>query len=178
MLSIETVNKTSWYRRYLSGIIVSFLLLASGEVRAEELQLKVEPEKLNLAGTKGSKIQRTLILTANRAIAPDNLEISFRDLYRTDEIAVFPAAAQRNLNAKQNSNLEYKIPLEFDLEQTSSKGEFSGQIVLRYQQQAEIVEVINLPVTTKIKSNWHLPLLCLLVGNSNWDGTFLVSLER
>ena len=50
--------------------VVSLLLFAS-LVKAETIQLEVEPEKLTIAGTNRDKIKRTLVLTSDRPIALD-----------------------------------------------------------------------------------------------------------
>ncbi len=161
------INYSRVYKNSVLVAIAGLLLFAPVEVKGQEsLELRVEPEKLTIAGTSGEKIRRTLTITVNQAIAPDNLEISFRDLYSTDELEVFPAAAQTaNIQADQKSSLEYKIPLEFDLQESSSKGQFSGNMILRYQQQAgEIATVIRVPITTKIKSKSIFPFLTILLG--------------
>lgn len=160
------MNYTNFYRNPSLLVFIGWLWFASPEVKAQEnIQLEVEPENITIAGTHGDKIERTLIVTANRAISSDNLEISFRDLYRIDGIAVFPTKAQTaNLQTKQNSKLEYQIPLEFNLRQTSSKGEFFGEMVLRYQQPAGQVTEVVLPIIIKVKSNWYLPFWSILLG--------------
>ncbi len=161
------------YNTFLSIVIVATLLLAPIEVNAQEsIQLRVYPQSLKIAGTKGQKITRILTITANRAIDPQALQISFRDLYRTDEWAIFPIKAQKaNSQAAQISKFEYQLPLEFDLGQSYSMGEFSGQIVLRYEQPGEnSPEEIILPITTKIKSNWFLPLLIIFIGTGIGTG--------
>ena len=151
----------------LTLIIVLLLLLIPLKVQAQEnIELHIHPQSLKIAGTKGQKITRVLTITANRAIDSQDLQISFRDLYRTDELAIFPVTAQKaNNQAAQISKFEYQIPLEFDLQQSSSMGEFSGDIVLQYPQQGEnSPEEILLPITTKIKSNWFLPFLIIALG--------------
>lgn len=161
------MNHTQFYKTSIPLAIVGLLWFSPVKVEAQEnTQLTIEPDRLIIAGTENQKIRRTLTLTADRAIALDNLEISFRDLYRTDELEVFPAEAQvAELQGDRQGKLEYKIPLEFDLQQSYGQGEFSGNIILRYQQSAgNIVEVITLPVIAKIKSNWYLPFLTLLLG--------------
>ena len=155
----------------IAGLLL--LLLAPIEVKAQEnIQLQVYPKKLTIAGTRGQKIERTVTITANRAIAPQDLQISFRDLYRTDELEIFPIRAQRaDTQAAQVSEFEYQLPLEFDLQQSSSLGEFSGEIVLRYQQEGENrPEEILLPITTKIKTHWFLPLLSIAIGTGIGTG--------
>ena len=136
-------------------------------VKAQEIQLEVEPEKLTIAGTNRDKIKRTLFLIANKPISPSNLEISFRELNPVnDEGTFFPSTAQTAvLQAEQSSELEYQIPLEFDLSQSTSKGEFFGNIVLRYRQNLEnTTQVILFPVTVRIRSSWYLPLLTIVLG--------------
>ena len=110
---------------------IAILLLASS-AKAQEMQLKVEPEKLTIVGTNKDKIKRTLVLTSDKLISRDRLQISFRDLYRADdEQTIFPYAAQiANLTGDWDSELEYKIPLEFDLSQSTSRGEFFGNTKL------------------------------------------------
>lgn len=154
------------YRNSLT-IAIAGLLLSTSYVKAQDLQLDVEPEKLTIAGTNRDKIKRTLVLAAEQPISPASLKISFRDLYRAnDEKTIFPSTAQTiKLQGDQNSELEYKIPIEFDLRQSTSKGEFFGNVVLRYQQASgNTTQVIVFPVTIKIKSNWYLPLLTIVFG--------------
>ncbi|WP_019505717.1 hypothetical protein [Pleurocapsa sp. PCC 7319] len=154
-------------------LIVGLVLFAPLEVKAQEsIQLQVYPKTLKIAGTRQQKIERTLTITANKPLNPQDLQISFRDLYRTDELEIFPVIAQKaKQNIAQNSQFEYQLPLEFDLQQSSSMGEFSGEIVLRYQPQGEnIPQEILLPITTKIKSNWWLPLLCIVLGTGIGTG--------
>ena len=154
-------------------LIVGLVLLAPLEVKAQEnIQLQVYPKTLKIAGTGQQKIERTLTITANKPLNPQDLQISFRDLYRTDELEIFPVIAQKaKQDVAQNSQFEYQLPLEFDLQQSSSMGEFSGEIVLRYQPQGEnIPQEILLPITTKIKSNWWLPLLCIVLGTGIGTG--------
>ena len=167
------VKYTRIHINFLSVAIAGLLLLAPIEVKAQEnTQLQVYPKQLTIAGTRGQKIERTVTITANRAIAPQDLQISFRDLYRTDELEIFPIRAQRaDTQAAQVSEFEYQLPLEFDLQQSSSLGEFSGEIVLRYQQEGENrSEEILLPITTKIKSHWFLPLLSIAIGTGIGTG--------
>ncbi len=154
-------------------LIAGLLLLAPIKVKAKEnIQLQVHPQTLKIAGTRGQKIERTLTITANRAIAPQDLQISFQDLYRTDELEIFPVIAQKaGKNSAQSSKFEYQLPLEFDLQQSSSMGEFSGKILLRYQQEGKnSPEEILLPITTKIKSHWLLPLLTIALGTGIGTG--------
>ena len=89
-------------------------------------------------------------------------------MYRTDDqLKVFPTIAQTaDLSTEQTNKYEYKIPLEFDLQQANAKGEFAGKIVLSYQIDENNREVINLPFTTKIKSGWPLPLIFILLGTA------------
>ena len=147
---------------------IASLLLFASPVRAQDsLQLEVEPEKLTIAGTNKDKIKRTLVLTSNKPISGDRLQISFRDLYRaSDEKTVFSSTAQTaKLIADRDSELEYKIPLEFDLSQSTSRGEFFGNVVLRYQQDAAgNTQTIIFPITVKIRNNWFFPLLTIVLG--------------
>ena len=155
------------YRNSLIIAIASLLWFAPFAEAQEGVQLKVEPEKLTIAGTSKNKIRRTLVVTSNEPISPESLQISFRDLYSTNDAkTVFPKAAQIvESPAQQNNQLEYEIPLEFDLDKSSNKGEFFGNIVLRYRQNAiDTTQVIVFPVTVKIKSNWYLPLLTIALG--------------
>ena len=161
------------FNRFLPVLSAGALLLAPFKVKAQEsIQLRVYPQSLKIAGTKGQKITRILTITANSELEPQALQISFRDLYRTDELAIFPVRAQQAHNqTAQISKFEEQLPLEFDLQQSSSMGEFSGNIVLRYQQQgANTPEEILLPITIKIKSHWFLPLLMIALGTGIGTG--------
>ena len=160
------MNYSRFYRNPLILAIATLLLFASF-VKAQEIQLKVEPEKLTIAGTNRDKIKRTLFLTANKPISPANLKISFRELNPVnDEGTFFPNTAQTAVSqAEQSSELEYLVPLEFDLSQSTSKGEFFGNIVVRYRQNlGNTTQVILFPVTVKIRSSWYLPLLTIVFG--------------
>lgn len=163
-----SIKKNQLYKNSLIVAIASFLVLIAIEAKSQEnRQIIVEPEQLTIAGKGDQKITRTITLTSDEAINPEKIEISFRDLYRTDNLKIFPKIAQSEVReAKENNNLEYQIPLVFDLGQANSKGEFSGKIVLHYYTNENNVEVINLPITTKIKSDWQFPLLSILLGSA------------
>lgn len=109
-----SINKNQLYKNSLIVAIASFLVFIAIEAKCQEnRQITVEPEQLTIAGKGDRKITRIITLTADRAIDPEKLKISFRDLYRTDEHKIFPAIAQSEVReAQENNQLEYQKPVE------------------------------------------------------------------
>lgn len=146
------------------GFIVPVLWLVSSTTANAQTKVSIEPEDLNIAGTRFSsaKIYRQIFITSNEPIS--NLQVSARSLYRTDGLAVFPKSAIK-IQASEKQTNSTVFPLDFDLQKTPSSGEFSGKLDLSYQQAGENLAVtVGIPVTIRVKDSWYLPLFVLVVG--------------
>ncbi len=112
-----------------------------------------------------TKAKRHLLLRSQQEVT--NIKIISSDLNRTDAAQVFPADAIKinsvNISTtiqQLNANESVTVPIEFDLQNIPS-GEFNGTLLVTYAD-GEII----IPVNIKVKDNWFLPLLVLLLGVS------------
>lgn len=146
----------------LIGLAIPLLWLISSTAANAQTNVSIEPEDLTVVGTKLSTVKnRSIFITSSRASA---IQITPRSLYRTDSLAVFPASAIKIQSSEQQPNGTV-FPVEFDLQQTPSSGEFSGKLDLSYQQAGEdSLVTVEIPVTMRVKDSYYLPLLVLLVG--------------
>ena len=154
------------------GLLISFLSLSiAAPVRAES-KINATPTNLTVAGKRCfinrvncTKVKRNLLLRSKQEVT--NIKIISSDLNRTDATQVFPADAiqinSANISTtiqQLNANEFVTVPIEFDLQNIPS-GEFNGTLLVTYVD-GEII----IPVNIKVKDNWFLPLLVLLLGVS------------
>lgn len=149
----------------LIGFIIPISWLLSSTMVNAQTKVTIEPENLTITGSRFSQVENRLIfITSNKPIKKLQVSISPRSLYRSDNLAVFPITAiQPQSNQKQPN--EIIVPIEFNIQQAPSSGEFQGKLNLSYQHEGEDVPVtVGIPVILKVKDNWYLPLFVLVVG--------------
>jgi len=148
-------------RLHRLGIWIVMVLLLGvvsvGGVRAQEA-VTVTPSQLTVAGMRGTRETRTLLISASDEIA--GIELIPLDLLRADGVQVFPAKAiQAKLPAERvAAGGVLTVPVTFALSGMPS-GEFTGELLIRYQSGS-----LTLPVTVRVKDHWLPPLLVLVVG--------------
>ncbi|MEB3210551.1 MAG: hypothetical protein VKL39_04325 [Leptolyngbyaceae bacterium] len=132
----------------------------------------VRPPALTIVGTKGGIEQRTLVLRLPNADTPVNI-YTF-DIYNSDSTVVFPSQAiEIPLPATAKRTNEFiSIPVTFDLTPIAlpdgnyipiPSGEFTGELLLTYEEAGENFEV-SIPLIVRVKDSWPLPLLLLVMG--------------
>lgn len=143
----------------LIGLLVSTLGLLSAAPVIAQTEVKVTPPNLTVAGTRGIRITRTLLLQTQSPIT--DLKFISLDLNNGDGIAVLPARIiQPPLLPKQiEANGLLSVPVEFNLVDAPNSGEFSGILLVTYKGGELVV-----PLTIKVKDPWLLPLVVLATG--------------
>lgn len=134
---------------------VSVLLQAPALAQAK---VTVTPGSIIITATKGSVETRTIALRASEAIA--NPQIIPFDLPTADGSKVLPVALIQagKPSAQSGSNNLVSIPIQLDLQNVPS-GEFTGELLVTYQGDEQVV-----PVIVKVKDPWQIPLLLLVGG--------------
>ena len=132
-------------------------LLLQAPVLAQA-KVTVTPGSIIITATKGSVETRTIALRASEAIA--NPQIVPFDLPTADGSKVLPATLiqAEKPPAQSSPNNLVSIPIQFDLQNVPS-GEFTGEVLVTYQGNEQVV-----PVIVKVKDPWQLPLLLLVGG--------------
>jgi len=133
-----------------------WLLLATVALAQEGTTLT--PNRLTIAGARGAREERNLLLRTSQPIT--NLQLIPLDLTSADGKAIFPAAAIQPGAAPDHvdAGAYLVIPIAFDLGRAPS-GAFSGELLVTY---AGGVQAVTVTVT--VKDPWPLPLLVLVVG--------------
>ncbi|MGK7899319.1 MAG: hypothetical protein AB4372_38310 [Xenococcus sp. (in: cyanobacteria)] len=159
-----------YHKLLFIGLLISGLsLFVANPVHAEP-KVTTIPTNLTVAGKRCliakfdcKTTTRYLLLRSNQEVT--NLKIIPLDLNRTDGAKVFSADAIKinssNISSqiqKLPTNAFLKIPIDFNFKDTSS-GEFNGSLLVIYQDGE-----LSIPLTVKVKDNFLLPLLLLLVG--------------
>mgnify|MGYP001791643729 FL=1 len=162
--------KIKYHQPLFIGLLISFLGLSiAAPVRAES-KINATPTNLTVAGKRCfinrvncTKVKRNLLLRSKQEVT--NIKIISSDLNRTDAAQVFPADAiqinSANISTtiqQLNANEFVTVPIEFDLRNIPS-GEFNGTLLVTYADGE-----IRISVNIKVKDNWLLPLLVLLLG--------------
>lgn len=119
------------------------------------------PTAFNIVGTKGTTEQRTLVLRLPQASSTP-INIYTFDLYNADSTIVFPSSAIKipEMERATQTNEFVSIPITFDLTQLDlPSGEFTGELLLIYDDGE-----LPIPVLVRVKDNWPLPLVLLVLG--------------
>ena len=152
------------------------LVLTSTLVLAQQIQVTIAPAQLNISGTQGSIITRSLLVKTSQPI--NQVQLIPPDLSSFDGTQVLPpeaveipgtlsdqssdrcqASTMHKIAASSQESHEAILPVCFDLKKAPS-GEFSSQLQISYQGGQQLV-----PITVKVKAYWLLPLAILLVGS-------------
>lgn len=153
---------TRLIRLVIIGLGVMVLGILSAGKASGQTEITIEPAQLTVAGMHGKKVE-TRNIFLRTPIPIKNFQIITSDLNRTDGSAVLPAEAiflQKTLVNQTKAN-ELTIVVGFNLQKILSSGEFSGKLRLSYQDGEQII-----PVTVRVKDNWLLPLIVLLIGTA------------
>ncbi len=148
------------------------LALTPTPVLAQQTEVTIAPAQLNISGTQGAVITRSLFVKTPQPI--ERVQLIPPELNRSDGIQVLPietanipgilssdrcqSSTIQKIAASSKESNEVILPVCFDLNRAPS-GEFSSQLQLSYQGGQQLV-----PITVKIKAGWLLPLAVLLVG--------------
>ncbi|MFW9260518.1 hypothetical protein A4S05_26140 [Nostoc sp. KVJ20] len=138
-------------------ITIAIFIESSAFAQAEVV---ITPKTITLNTTRGEKITRIVALRTNEKIS--NLKAVALDSFSADNSVVLPAAAIRIPSPPTPVNTQELIsfPVEFNLQSVPS-GEFTGEIVLLYEQAEKVI-----PVIVRVKDSWPLPLITLLLGTA------------
>jgi hypothetical protein len=141
----------------LQPVLLSLGLFAASPAYAQP-QVSATPRTMTVVGTRGIVETRTVFLRTDESIT--NLRVTAFDLFNADGTEVFPASSIRvSPPPKQaNANDLLSFPVKFDL-QNAPSGEFSGELLVRYQ-----ADELIIPVIVRVKDPWLLPFLTLLAG--------------
>jgi hypothetical protein len=144
-------------------LVVLFILAFGGLLSAPCAQaaVSITPEALNVAGYRGSSQIRHILLQSDAEQAINQLTPISLDLNRLDGQTILSAdALQLKLPADSLAPGEaIKAPLQVDLAQATSSGQFQGTLLLKYQGGQQ-----TLPITVHVKERPWWPLLTLIVG--------------
>ncbi|VXD25090.1 conserved exported hypothetical protein [Planktothrix serta PCC 8927] len=147
-------------KKYLAGLILPVLCLLSPTVANAQVETTLQPNQITITGNRLEKQPpRQIFVQTNSSI--QDLRVLVLDLNRRDGNSVFPASGifpnkQNWQTIKPNQML---IPLEFNLSQAPSSGEYNGTIRFSYTGGE-----LTLPITLQVKDFWLLPLLVLFLG--------------
>lgn len=151
------MTTTKRYDLLITGLLIPMVWLLPIVSANAQTETTIQPVKV--AGMRGSVETRNLFINATKPITnPQPISL---DLSRSDGQSVLPASAitvQADL-IKQPKPNQLSVPVNFNLQQVPSSGEFSGNLRLSYQDGEAVV-----PVTVSVKDYWLLPLVILLVG--------------
>ena len=122
------------FKLVVTGLLVQTLWVMTTSIVTAQVEGVSKATPLRVAGMRGSLIEtRTLFLNAEGSIT--NLQPISLDLSRSDGRSIFPAGAitvQAN-SVKQPKPNQLLVPVNFNLQQVPSSGEFSGDLRLSYQ---------------------------------------------
>lgn len=154
-------------RNYLAGFgqaliifglpLLAFVISASA---IAEAKLTAIPEGLTVAGTRGTDEVRTLVLKPETTT--QSWKLTPIDLPRKDGLVVFPASLiEPNPPSKTQipNNELISIPIQFSLSRAPASGQFSGNLLVRYDGGDMII-----PLTLTIKDPPWIPLLLIVAG--------------
>ncbi|WP_254173296.1 hypothetical protein [Planktothrix pseudagardhii] len=147
-------------KKYLAGLILPILCFLSPTVANAQVETTLQPNQITITGNRLEKQPpRQIFVQTNSPI--QDLRVLVLDLNRQDGTTVFPASGivankQNWQTIKSNQML---IPLEFNLSQAPSSGEYNGTIRFSYTGGE-----LTLPITLQVKDFWLLPLLVLFLG--------------
>lgn len=147
-------------QKYLAGILLPVFYFLFPLVANAQVETTIQPSQITLAGNRVEKQPaRQIFIQTNSPI--QDLRVLALDLTRRDGVTIFPASGI--ISNKQNwqtirSN-QIIVPLEFNLSQAPSSGEYLGNLRLTYTGGE-----LTLPITLQIKDFWLLPLLVLFLG--------------
>lgn len=156
------------YFKVICPLILTLGLLSESPAQAQATVV-VTPSSLTIAGTKGSVETRTLVLRAKEPV--NSLRVTAFDLLNPNGTMVFPATSITANTVKPSTNKStandlvsiaasdlVSIPITFDFQSVPS-GEFTGEMLLSYQGNEQVV-----PVIVRVKDPPLIPLLTLLFG--------------
>lgn len=140
-------------------VLPTSVVKAQSEVTTDPPQLKVVGYRGIIFGFPGTVTTRQLFVEMPQS--SDESQVISLDLDRTDEMAVFPGTfiQKQKVIVESKQPSEPIIPIQFDLRQAPSSGEFNGKLRLTYSGGTVLV-----PVTIKVKDYWLFPLIVLLAG--------------
>ncbi len=147
-------------KKYLAGLILPVLYFLSPTVANAQVETTLQPNQITITGNRLEKQPpRQIFVQTNNPI--QDLRVLILDLNRRDGTTVFPASGivankQNFQTIKPNQML---IPLEFNLSQAPSSGEYNGTMRLSYTGGE-----LTLPITLQVKDFWLLPVLVLFLG--------------
>ena len=122
----------------------------------------VAPGQLSVAGVRGGAVERQLILRSAEPLI--GLQAIPADLEGADETSVLPAAAIQidaasvEVISEGSGEQVVTLPVQINLGGANS-GEFKGELLIIHDGGS-----LSVPVTVKVKDNWPLAVLLLLVG--------------
>ena len=143
------MTTTKRYDLLITGLLIPMVWLLPIVSANAQTETTIQPVKV--AGMRGSVETRNLFINATKPITnPQPISL---DLSRSDGQSVLPASAitvQADL-IKQPKPNQLSVPVNFNLQQVPSSGEFSGNLRLSYQDGEAVV-----PVTVSVKDYWLL----------------------
>jgi hypothetical protein len=147
-------------KKYLAGIILPVLCFLSPTVANAQVETTIQPTQITIAGNRIEKQpSRQIFVQTNSPI--QDLQVLALDLNSRDGITIFPASGiiSNKSNWQTIRSNQIIVPVEFNLSQAPSSGEYLGNLRLTYTGGE-----LTLPVTLQVKDFWLLPLLVLFLG--------------
>ncbi|MEY3067460.1 MAG: hypothetical protein RLZZ532_4252, partial [Cyanobacteriota bacterium] len=147
-------------KKYLAGIILPVLCFLSPTVANAQVETTIQPTQITIAGNRIEKQpSRQIFVQTNSPI--QDLQVLALDLNSRDGITIFPASGiiSNKSNWQTIRSNQIIVPVEFNLSQAPSSGEYLGNLRLTYTGGE-----LTLPITLQIKDWWLPPLLILFLG--------------
>ncbi|MCF3588298.1 hypothetical protein L2E68_02165 [Planktothrix agardhii 1029] len=147
-------------KKYLAGIILPVLCFLSPTVANAQVETTIQPTQITIAGNRIEKQpSRQIFVQTNSPI--QDLRVLALDLNSRDGITIFPASGiiSNKSNWQTIRPNQIIVPIEFNLSQAPSSGEYLGNLRLTYTGGE-----LTLPITLQIKDWWLPPLLVLFLG--------------
>ncbi|MCF3572446.1 hypothetical protein L2E69_18600 [Planktothrix agardhii 1806] len=147
-------------KKYLAGIILPVLCFLSPTVANAQVETTIQPTQITIAGNRIEKQpSRQIFVQTNSPI--QDLQVLALDLNSRDGITIFPASGiiSNKSNWQTIRSNQIIVPVEFNLSQAPSSGEYLGNLRLTYTGGE-----LTLPITLQIKDWWLPPLLVLFLG--------------
>jgi hypothetical protein len=123
-----------------------------------QARLTIQPAQITVAGVRGERATRTLILRATTPLT--SVQLFRQELIRTDGASTIPTDAIYTMAITNTitANTVLTMPVQIDLP-ASSSGEFAGSLLVSYAGGEATV-----PITARVKDPPALALLVLVAG--------------
>jgi hypothetical protein len=126
------------------------------------LDVTILPPTIAIATMRGEMETRTVVIRSTSPIR--NVQLIPLELNHVDGQSVLPRRAIRPDRISTDLGEPFlSIPITFDLKSSVRSGEFTGNLLVSYQN-AEQDHLLTIPITIRIKDRWLVPLMVLVIG--------------